>query len=123
MKMKRKLYVVTLMLFVFGFVLSACGSNVETPVGDPVQEGNDSLPPVAVIKARQALADSLGIGVENVEIISHAPAEWSDSCLGLGGPAESCLMVMVPGWKVELSAEGSLYTARTDELGDVIRFE
>ena len=121
--MKSKLFSVALFILVIGFTLSACGSNVNSPIGDPPNEENEPLPPAAVIKARQALADALGIGVENVEILSHERAEWSDSCLGLGGPAESCLMVMVPGWKVELSAEGSLYTARTDELGDVIRFE
>lgn len=121
--MKNKLYPVTLFMLVIVFALSACGPSGNDLVGDPGVEVSDPLPPVAVIKARQALADTLGIGVENVEILSYEPAEWSDSCLGLGGAAESCLMVMVPGWKVELSAEGQPFTARTDELGEVIRFE
>ena len=121
--MKSKFYSLTILMLVIVFVLSACSPGENEPVGDPSVDGGEPLPPVAVIKARQALADTLGIGVENVEIVSHEPAEWSDSCLGLGGPAESCLMAMVPGWKVELSADGKLYTARTDELGDAIRFE
>lgn len=121
--MKNKIFLVTMVMLVIGLILSACGSSGNNPVGDPQVDVSDPLPPVAVIKARQMLADTLGIGVENVEILSYEPAEWSDSCLGLGGAAESCLMVMVPGWKVELSAEGSSYIARTDELGDAIRFE
>ena len=121
--MKSKFYFITILMLAVVFVLSACGPGENDPVGDPSIDVDDPLPPVAVIKARQALADTLGIGVENVEIVSHEPAEWSDSCLGLGGAAESCLMVMVPGWKVELLAEGKSFTARTDELGDSIRFE
>ena len=121
--MKRKLYPVTMLMLVIVIVLSACGPAGNDPVGDPGVEVSDPLPPVAAVKARQALADTLGIGVEDVEILSHEPAEWSDSCLGLGGAAESCLLVMVPGWKVELSAEGKPFTARTDDLGEVIRFE
>lgn len=121
--MKRKIFLSVILILVLGFVLSACGSAVGDPIEEqPVGESGE-LPPVAVVKARQALADSLGIGVEKVEILSHEAAEWSDSCLGLGGAAESCLLVMVPGWKVELSAEGKTYIARTDELGDAIRFE
>ena len=121
--MKNKLYLVTMLLLVLGLILGACGSNGNNPVVDPQVEVSDPLPPVAAVKARQILADTLGIEGETVEIKSFELAEWSDSCLGLGGAAESCLMVMVPGWKVELSVEGRTYTARTDELGDAIRFE
>ena len=121
--MKNKLFLVTMLVLVIGLILSACGPSGDNPVGNPPVEESDPLPPVAVVKARQALADTLGIGVEDIEIISYETAEWSDSCLGLGGAAESCLQALVPGWRVELSAEGKSFTARTDELGDAIRFE
>ena len=42
--------------------------------------------------------------------------------LGLGGPAESCLAVITPGWRVNLLVDDQdKYEVRTDELGDVIR--
>ncbi|NIW47388.1 MAG: hypothetical protein GWN30_22385 [Gammaproteobacteria bacterium] len=78
---------------------------------------------MAVVRARETLAAELGIGIADVEILAYEQAEWSDSCLGLGGIAESCLQVIVEGWQVELSAQGRSYIARTDELGESIRFE
>lgn len=121
--MKIKIISLIALSLVLLLVLVACGPAGENPVSQPPVTGDGELPPVAAVKAREALADELGIGIEKIEIISQEQAEWSDSCLGLGGAAESCLLVIVPGWRVELSAEGQTYIARTDELGDSIRFE
>jgi len=91
----------------------------------PVDEGgSEGLPPVAVVKAREVLAVDLNAGVETVTIESWERKEWTDSCLGLGGPAESCLAAIYPGWMVILSAGGSnVFEVRTDELGDIIRIK
>lgn len=51
------------------------------------------------------------------------PVEWSDSCLGLGGPAESCLMAITPGYRVTFEARGASYEVRTDETGSAVRFQ
>ncbi len=77
--------------------------------------------PVSVVNARQELADELGATLDAVEVVSFERAEWSDSCLGLGGPAESCLAVITPGWRVMLSFDGAVYEVRTDELGEAVR--
>lgn len=108
---------VTLILIIF---LAACGSD-----GNAVQEGqsSDELPPVAVVKAREALATELGIAVEDIPFGSHERAEWTDSCLGLGGAAESCLAAIHPGWQVMFEVDGISYEVRTDELGDIIRIK
>lgn len=108
-----------ILLVLMVVVLTACAPEVEPPI---IEDGG-GLPPVAAVKAREFLADQLGVGIEKVEFVTQKQAEWSDSCLGLGGPAESCLAVMVPGWHVELSVEGESYFLRTDELGDSIRLE
>ena len=47
--------------------------------------------------------------------------EFSDSCLGLGGPAESCLQAITPGWLVLLDVNGEPYEVHTDETGQQIR--
>ena len=109
MKTRKLLIFISILLML---VVSACAG-----------ADDSDLPPVAAVKAREALAARLGLDLSAVEIISQEQAEWSDSCLGLGGPAESCLQAIVPGWRVELSAEGETYIARTDELGEVVRFE
>jgi len=77
--------------------------------------------PLPVPLARQALARELGVAPENIEILSFEQQEWRDSCLGLGGPAESCLAVITPGWRVMLGVEGQAYEVRTDETGQSVR--
>lgn len=101
--------------------LMACGGTSPTPGQEDDQEG---LPPVAVVRARELLAADLQVGIENVTIQSYARQEWTDSCLGLGGPAESCLTAMYPGWQVMLVVSGSdAYEVRTDELGEIMRIK
>ena len=121
--MKNKWFLITILILALMFILAACSPVGNNATGKPSGEGEGELPPAAAIKAREALAAQLGIEVEKVEILSQEQTEWMDSCLGLGGPAESCLQALVPGWRVELSAEGQTYVARTDETGDAIRFE
>jgi hypothetical protein len=77
--------------------------------------------PVAAVRAREFLAEDLGLDLENVEVVSFERREWSDSCLGLGGPAESCLQAITPGWLVMLSVDGEPYEVRTDAEGSVVR--
>lgn len=121
--MKTKWFLITILILTLLFILAACSSAGGNANGEFFGEGDGELPPVAAVKAREALAAELGIGVDKVEILSQEQTEWTDSCLGLGGPAESCLQALVSGWRVELSAEGQTYVARTDETGDAVRFE
>jgi hypothetical protein len=65
----------------------------------------------------------LGIPLDQIEIGGVEQVEWSDGCLGLGGPAESCLAAITPGWRVELHTQEGVTIARTDELGNQVRFE
>ncbi len=108
------------MLVMAVLILTACNGDRSSPTGsdEPVE-----LPPVAVVKAREALAAELNVEVDEVSIESYERAEWTDSCLGLGGAAESCLAALHPGWQVMLNAEGEAYEVRTDELGDIIRIK
>jgi hypothetical protein len=81
--------------------------------------------PLAAARAREQLALELGIAGSDIEVLSFSEEEWTDSCLGLGGPAESCLQAITPGWLVMLSAPDAdvVYEARTDETGEVVRFQ
>jgi hypothetical protein len=122
MKSKRLFMFLSIVVLVLLFA-SCAGNSVNEPVEMPDNSSDDGLPPVAAVKARELLASILGVDISQVEIVSQEQAIWSDSCLGLGGPAESCLAAEFPGWLVELSVKGEAYFARTDELGEIIRFE
>lgn len=79
------------------------------------------LPPEAVLEAQQWLADQLSVAAEQVQIVDVEQSEWSDSCLGLGGPNESCAQVITPGWRVVFEISGQSYEVRTDETATTIR--
>lgn len=112
MKVEKILWI-TLALLI-STILVACGAG----------GGTEELPPVVAESARQALAAELNVDVETISIASYERQDWSDSCLGLGGPAESCLAAIHPGWQVMLSVDGGeTYEVRTDELGDIIRIK
>jgi hypothetical protein len=117
--MKIYTLLAVVLVLIVGSMLSACSPD---PLVPEPESGSEVLPPEAVVKARQVLADHLSVGVESVAIQDFERAEWSDSCLGLGGPAESCLAAITPGWRVNLLVDDQdAYEVRTDELGDVIR--
>jgi len=117
---KKKMLWIILALLISASMVS-CG---EEPRSSEDDVGAEDLPPVAVVKARAALATELDVGIETVSIEAYERQEWSDSCLGLGGPAESCLVAIHPGWQVLLLVvDGETYEVRTDELGEIIRIK
>lgn len=99
---------------------------------DPVTSGENPQPgssvhdlpvePAAAV-ARKDLATKLSVAEKSIVIIQITETDWSDGCLGLGGPAESCLQALVPGFKVEMLAKGKTYFYRTDKTGATIRAE
>ena len=108
-------------LFVLAVLLvTACGGD-QGAAGDG--DAGGELPPVAVVRARETLAAELGLDIAEVAINVYERAEWTDSCLGLGGPAESCLAAPHPGWLVMLAVNDQFYEVRTDELGNIVRIK
>lgn len=92
------------------------------PTGTALPEATEPAADEAITAAATAhLAAELGVAVEEIEVVSTEPAEFTDSCLGLGGPAESCLQAITPGWVVVLSVDGQEYELHTDETGQQVR--
>jgi len=77
----------------------------------------------AAAEARKNLAAKLSVGEKSIVIMQITETTWTDGCLGLGGPAESCLQALVPGFKVEMLAQGKTYFYRTDKTGESVRAE
>lgn len=97
-----------------------------TPDAEDTSEPAEEMPGgeishPAVLEAQVTLAEHLGVTMADLVLVSAEQVEWNDGCLGLGGPAESCLQVIVPGWRVIFSANGTEYEVRTDETGSNVR--
>jgi hypothetical protein len=113
-------------LLLIAFVLAACSPAAvpgsQTPVvSEPMPQTGEV--PAAVEAARQALAESLAVDLESIAIVDYQQVDWSDGCLGLGGPAESCLAAITPGYAVTLDVGGQRYIFRTNLDGTAVREE
>ncbi|RPI48300.1 MAG: hypothetical protein EHM56_13855 [Chloroflexi bacterium] len=89
----------------------------------PTPEVFQPLPPEERVfaAARAALAARLGIDELTITRQEIVRQDWTDSCLGLGGPAESCLQAITPGYRLVLQAGEELWEARTNLDGSVVR--
>jgi|GEM_PF-1366485 len=74
-----------------------------------------------VTQVRQVASRDLNIPIDNLHIMRYSDETWTDSCLGLGGPAELCAQVMVEGWQMEVSDGEQSWFYRISDSGDTIR--
>lgn len=132
--------VVAVIVIVVGYYVITRDSEVEEltiPVSTetnqmPVNSGENAAPgsavhdlpvePAAAV-VRTDLSKKLAVEEKSIVIMLVEDKEWSDGCLGLGGPAESCLMALVPGFRIELQTKGQTYVYRTDKTGSSVRME
>lgn len=109
-------------------LLAACApATTDTPdvtddTSTPTEQTDDRMMAGAVA-AKAALAARLSIDPDDIDISAFEQTDWSDSCLGLGGPAESCLAAITPGYKVTMNYGGTAYHYRTNMDGSVVRAE
>jgi hypothetical protein len=103
----------------------ALAGQLTAVLGEPVAVGSGGLlpPPGPSAEAVEFLRAQLGAAAETVAVVSVEPMDWSDSCLGLGGPAESCLAAITPGYRIVLSVDGVEYVVRSDLEGSALRLE
>ena len=123
---KRIIYVGVSLL---ALILAACvpqGTGIpaagETAVsGAATTVATAGVTPDAILAAQQWLATQLSVAAEQVQISEVEQAEWTDSCLGLGRPNESCLKAITPGWRAVFEINGQRFEVRTDQTGSAIR--
>jgi hypothetical protein len=75
----------------------------------------------AVDAAVKALGSQLAVDAATIQVVSVEAVDWPDGCLGAGSPAEACLMVITPGYRITLSANGQSYEYHTDQVGNSVR--
>lgn len=89
--------------------------NARTPPGVP-------LPPSAVTDSVLTMAaQDLGLPQSVLSFLRVNEETWTDSCLGIGSPYESCLQVLVDGWQVEIVYNNQSWFYRTDATGENVR--
>jgi hypothetical protein len=79
------------------------------------------LPSDIADQAAEWLAGEANVPVDDLSLVQAEQVAWTDSCFGLGGPAESCLAESTPGWRITFEAAGQQYEVRTDEAGSSFR--
>lgn len=105
-------------VFAAALALAACAPIVQ-PDGGPAGPAPTASPKPAAQVAQDAalakLAEQLGIPVTDIVVVSAAPTEFSDSCLGIANPAAMCAAVITPGFRVTLTANDLAYVFHTNQ--------
>jgi hypothetical protein len=96
-------------------------STETSPLATPPADTTGGLAPDIANRAVEWLAGEVNVSVEDLSLVEAEQVDWTDSCFGLGGPAESCLQAITPGWRIAFAAAGQQYEVRTDESGSNFR--
>src|SRR5260221_4760708 len=88
--------------------------------------GDTSLPqpPVDLTPAESAaisaLSAALKLPADQIKLVSSEAVDWPDGCLGVQKIGVMCTQAIVPGYKIVLQANGSLYEFHTNKDGKQI---
>ena len=77
--------------------------------------------PAAALNARADLATRLQIDPDTIKLVKVEQVDWPDGCLGVQTPGVMCTMVITPGYRVILAADGKQYEYHTNLSGDAVR--
>jgi hypothetical protein len=78
----------------------------------------DAAAQTAVQQARWLMVDALGGEDSSYQVVDVQPVEWADSCLGLPVSTDQiCEAVTMPGYRILLSANDTLYEVHTNTDG------
>jgi hypothetical protein len=96
-------------------------------IGDRIRAeettNNSDLPNSVKNAVLRDLANRTRFDISALRIVQAERQQWSDGCLGLGGPTELCQAVIVPGWRVTAEGGRQTFVYRTNESGSVVRLE
>ncbi len=77
--------------------------------------------PPAALAARGDLVKRISVDPDLIQLISAEHVEWPNGCLGIETPGLMCTMIITPGFKVVLEANGKQYEYHTNEDGSAVR--
>ncbi len=92
-------------------------ANADTPTNNQ----SSNLPKSVKNAVLKAASKRLNTPISQLNIIEAQKRTWSDGCLELGGPAESCLQALVEGWRVVVGTDDQILVYHTDDSGSNLR--
>lgn len=100
----------------------APGATTEAP---PTQQPEPEEPtgdhPAEVAAAIADLAEHLGVGTEEITVVSYEDVTWPDGALGCPEPGMSYTQALVPGARLVLEAGGVEYFYHAGPEPDLVR--
>lgn len=69
----------------------------------------------AIQKARQDLAQRLGVSESDIETHVVDEADFPDTALGAAGEDEMSGQMITPGWRIKLGAKGQSFEYRANQ--------
>ncbi len=87
---------------------------------DSIQPPFDSDLEKIITQAKTDLAQRLTIDPGQTELVEVSSVTWPDGSLGCGIPGSEYLQVLIPGYKILLTADGQRYTYHTDTGNQII---
>jgi len=70
--------------------------------------------------ARLMIAEHFGADLATVTIMTVEPIDWSDTCLGVSLPGQTCSPDVISGYRVILTRDDKRYEAHTNLDGSTI---
>lgn len=96
-------------------------------IGDRIRaeetSNSNDLPNSVKNAVLRDLANRTRFDISALRIVQAERQQWSDGCLGLGGPTELCMAAIVPGWRVTAEGGRQTFVYRTNESGSVVKLE
>ncbi|MBD2505179.1 hypothetical protein [Anabaena azotica] len=100
------------------FVANDNGSRVELKSGSNSSTNlPQSIVEQVIADASRRIRSRIALGPRNITQAQRVV--WSNSCLDLGGAAESCLFARVPGWRVTVTVGSERLVYHTDNNSQV----
>ncbi|MEM1255222.1 MAG: hypothetical protein AAGI69_22525 [Cyanobacteria bacterium P01_H01_bin.21] len=82
-----------------------------------------TLPGLVARRIQLDLARRLNVPPENIIIGTATPQTWSDQCLGLAQPNESCTDTETKGWRVEVESSQQRWVYRSNRAAGRLYLE
>jgi hypothetical protein len=74
----------------------------------------------AITLAKKTLSEELGVGMEDIEVVSNTSINWPDTSLGCPKIGMMYAQVITPGYKVILQVEEKQYDVHVGDSRAVI---
>lgn len=128
--MRNKTLYGAMVAVILSVVLAACASAPAAAPGNPTTQAPAPATPGVknapvnlpyLDQYRAAVAKAAGVPENQISLGEVTAVDWPDSCLGLGGPAESCALMITPGYRVVFQTPKGQVEVHANKSGETYR--